>query len=707
MNARIFNKDKRRVFKLKFFILLNSLLTLFSSTYTQNIETPKISHQSGFYASDIEISITHTENVQILYTLDGSEPKIENLSGQEWFYKKQYPTTPNDDFGDLFQAKSHTYKYQNSILITNRSDSTDFYANISTSIYNNTNWNNKIEKENYNNFKGTCLKAVAYKNGEYSEIITRNFFITPEEHLRYSLPVICITCDPQSLYDYNSGILVPGKLFDDWRINNPDVPHNMYYAPANYRESGIETEIGANFDYIENGVSIINQNIGLRIHGNSSRVFPNKSLRLYARSEYGNSYLENVFLKNYSIKRFKRLILRNHGNDNEQGLIRDRYLQKACENINVTTQEQTPVIVFINGEYNGLYDLIERYDINYFNYIYGIVEGQIDYLSSSEVFEGDSLSFKELHNFLVESDLSIAENYEKLCKLIDIKNYTDYHIAQIYSGNLDWPRYNTNFWRLKVAYSPDLPYAYDGRWRWIFKDLDMIFGLRWLSHEMNGIEHQFDYLERVLNFDNFHVFNTINILKKLLKNKEYLNYFINRYCDLLNTSFHENVMTNLLHQIKSEIEPEVEEFANRWNPTNIPTHEQDPLPVFPVYSFERWNEMISKINNFVQNRPEWARKELSEHLNAGLINEITLDISDENHGFIKINTIEINKNKEDSSTVFPWSGKYFSNMPIQIEAIPKKGYKFSHWSGDLNETDEILKICLTNNSYIKANFILK
>ncbi|NLA23748.1 MAG: hypothetical protein GX879_02165, partial [Bacteroidales bacterium] len=657
MNVRFFNKDKRRAFKLKSLILLNSTLTLFSNTYTQSIEAPKISHQSGFYASDIEVSITHTENALILYTLDGSEPKIENLSGQEWFYKKQYPTTQNDEFGVLYSDTAWTYKYNKPIFVRNKADETDFYANISTSLYNSEDWNQKIQKENYKNFKGTALKVVAYKNGKYSAIVTRNFFITPEEHEHYSLPVICITSDPINLYDYNSGILVPGKQFDDWRINNPDIIHNMYYAPANYIESGVETEIVANFDYFENGISIINQNIGVRIHGNTSRVYPNKSLRLYARSEYGNSYIDHAFFKDYPIHKFKRLILRNHGQDNDQGLIRDSYSQKAFESLNNETQQQTPVIVFINGEYNGLYYLIERYDSKYFNYMYDIAEGQVDHFSSFDLYAGDKNAYNEMHDFVAENDLSIAKNYEELSKLIDIKNYTDYYIAQIYSGNYDWPRYNTDFWRMKVAYSADLPYPYDGRWRWIFKDLDRTFGLSWLSSELIGIEYEFDYLERVLKFDDFPVFNTVHIFQKLLKNKEYLNYFINRYCDLLNTSFHENVMTNILHQLKSKMEPEVEEFVNRWNPANIPTNQQDPQPFYPVYSFERWNEMINKINSFVQNRPEWARKELSTHFNAGFTKEITLDVSDEIHGNVKINTIEINKNtKGASSTVFPWSG---------------------------------------------------
>src|SRR5699024_4827763 len=206
--------------------------------FSQELAPPEISEESGFYEENIQVNITHPDaEVILLYTLDGSEPDIENINGKEWDYKTDYPLHPGDDFGELKHDTIWTYEYSNPINFENRSNEETVLADVYTTIV----------KENVHAegelFKGNILRVRAYSEitEEYSEIISRNYFITPEGNNRYSVPVVAVSFDNDKYYSCEDGIGVPGILFDDYREENPDAPMDGF-APANYREKGKSTE---------------------------------------------------------------------------------------------------------------------------------------------------------------------------------------------------------------------------------------------------------------------------------------------------------------------------------------------------------------------------------------------------------------------------------------------------------------------------------
>ena len=70
-------------------------------------------------------------------------------------------------------------------------------------------------------------------------------------------------------------------------------------------------------------------------------------------------------------------------------------------------------------------------------------------------------------------------------------------------------------------------------------------------------------------------------------------------------------------------------------------------------------------------------------------------MNDTEWGHIKINSLNI----DDQS----WSGKYFSDVPISIKAVPEFGYEFSHWGGQPNFDDSI-SLALTEDMSLVAYF---
>lgn len=472
--------------------ILLILLLLPIITFSQTLAPPKISHTSGFYTDSFYVKITHPDpDVMILYTLDGSEPRIENLTGKVWNYKKIYPTN-GEALGPLLHDTIRTYEYIDSILLKDRSNEPDRYADIAASYYMNFWYNSMAKPDSVNVFKGIVLRSVAYLDGIYSRVITVNYFISPEGKSRYSLPVTCLNVDPELFFSYESGLNVPGLLFDEWRINNPTEPISIW-SPGNFRSEGSSSEIRLNFSYFVEGAQMLSHDAGLRLQGSGSRAYPNRSVRLYAKSEYGVNHFNYPFFSGYSESKFKRVILRNAGQDTQRTMFRDAFIHQASKKMNCDIQEYQPTIVFVNGEYFGLYNIRERFDDKYFEIKYGVDINELDFLENQGyVQEGNNQSYNSLISYLENNSLIIEENYDYISTLIDINNFTDYFITEIFISNIDWPINNVEYWRKRVAYDSTAPYGHDGRWRWLLKDLDYSFGYRW-----DGLSYEFDDLSYV------------------------------------------------------------------------------------------------------------------------------------------------------------------------------------------------------------------
>lgn len=682
-------------------IVLALLLLPFGLIAQNSISSPEISISSGFYTEDFTVSITHPDSeVTLLYTLDGSSPKMENLSGNEWEFKRVYPANPGDTYGAMLKDTAWTYQFGSPIAIQNRSAEMDRYSNISTSVVQNQDFYNNYGFFVNKSYKSTVLRAVAYKNGAYSEVVTRNYFVDVSGN-HYTVPVVCLSVEPEDLFGFEEGFYVPGKVFDEWRIDNPQEPLGIW-TPGNFRVSGAESEKTINFSYFVENEEVINQTSGLRLHGHGNRAYVNRSLRLYARNDYGDNKFRYNFFENLETDKFKRLILRNSGSDTEWTMFRDVFVHDVSRKLNVTLQEYQPTVLMINGEYFGIYNLRERIDRKYFKQNFGVEENELDFIKRLEVKDGDDLAFNGLLDYVNNHDLSIQEEFDTVVKWVDDVNFSDYNIAGIFMGNIDWPDNNNNKWRKRVLYDTTAPYGQDGRWRWLITDFDFSLGEGGiLSPNTEGVNY--NHLGRVTipsgsNFDNYTI-----LIRGMLKNEGFKNYFINRFCDIMNSSYKPNFLMSRLNHIAALYEPEMEEFTHRWNPQSYPG-----LITFPVPAKPAWEDLVGDMATFIDQRPYWIKQHIAARFAAGEVKEVIVDVSGIEHGNVQINTLKIDENTDgldDVSVVYPWQGDYFENVPIRLKAIAKPGYQFSHWSGIVNDTLPEITLNLEDTVFIKANFV--
>jgi hypothetical protein len=659
-----------------------------SEGFPEFLMSPVFSTAGGFYTEEFELNLWHPDpDVTILFTLDGSEPSPENIGGKTYKYKNSYPQNPGDPVGNFITGSFTTHHYQGSpILITDRSEQPDSLTGISST------WH--LTPKYFPGqpvFKGTVVRAAAFKEGALaSPIQTHSFFVSHAGDERYSLPVISINLPEDALFDYHKGIYVAGEDFDRWRQQNPaEEVHEG--RPANYHRRGIEWEYRANLEFFEmpGASNVINQQIGLRIHGGYGRAYPRKSFRLYARGQYGQSEFHHQVFKDQSYSEYKRLLLRNSGDDGLKTNFRDALIQTLVKDLRFDTQAYRPAIVFVNSEYWGVINLRERYDKHYINRVYGVKEDELDLLTGRHVAqEGDDLHYVQTLNFIEQNGLANDENYAYINTRIDVENFIDYNIANIYVRNVDWPSNNIDFWRKRTSsYEPDAPYGHDGRWRWLLYDTDAGLGGwgNWYAHNMLEFATE-EGNEEWPNPD----WSTW-LLRKMFENESFRIDFINRFADIMNTIFLPWYVESVMKNLKSAIEPEMKEHLERWSePEDIKT----------------WNENVAIMLDFARKRPPNQRAHIVDFFDLKGTCNVRFDVSHPWHGHIKINTIDITPATAGvSNDPYPWRGIYYREVPITVKAVSAPGYRFSHWEGDFAGTDSIISITPAADINLKAYFI--
>ncbi|SHE79233.1 Fn3 associated [Marinitoga hydrogenitolerans DSM 16785] len=603
--------------KLKVIIFFLFLSSIFFGKTLKELN-PVFSKQAGFYDNSFYLELSSSiKDVKIYYTLDGSEPD---------------------------PRKKNTYLYNKPIKIRTVENEKIVFSNIKTSVF----W----EPPKRNIFKCVIVRARAYLEENKSKIITKSYFIAPKN--KYSFIVISVVTNPENLFDYNKGIYVLGKTF---KYDN----ESSEEFKGNFHQNGKKWERRVHIEFFDKGKLMYADDMGVRIHGGFTASFPLKSLRLYAKSKYGKKKIKYEifpFLKNNygkSIREFDKLILRNGGNDFQETFFRDALIQTLVKNMGFDTQAYRPAIHFINGEYWGITNIRERYDADYLYEHYKISKKDSIILKISDnpndknhfvVDEGkkeDLYPFLELKNFIVNYNMNIKKNYEYVKKRIDIKNYINYNIAEIFIFNEDWPGNNVRLWRKKGNITNE--YGHDGKWRFMLFDTDNSLFL----YDHNTIKYAIDGNPNVI-FPN-PTWST-EMLKNLLENKEFKDQFINTFMDHINTTFSAENTLSIVERFKNIYNKEVIDHIDRWN--------------FPE-SYEYWLNAINYIKIFFSERPKYIIKYLEDYFRLKKHNFVLEEFKG---GYISINSATFYKAKKLT---------YFEGIPITLTAHSYNGYKFKYW----------------------------
>ncbi|MBC7920866.1 MAG: CotH kinase family protein, partial [Ferruginibacter sp.] len=355
---------------------------------------PVFAPVGGFYTGPVTLGLsTNHADAVIRYTLDGSEPTELSPAYSAPLLVQSRTGIPNEL----------------SIIPTNR-------VLVGPSTY---------YPPGGEVFKAGIVRARAYRPGSPpSEVVTNSYFVDPNIHERYQLPVVSVATDRENLFGGKTGIYVPGDEFngDHDRSGNYFQRGDAWERPAHVQFFDVDRSRG------------FSQRMGVRIHGSASRVDPQKSLRLYADEQYGPPAIRYPIFPDKPLTEFKRLLLRNGGNDRSFSTLRDVFIQGLVRDLDLDAQASRPVLVFLNGEYWGIHHAQERLDPHYLAGNHGVDEG-VDFLEMDRnVVEGDAAHYQRMIDFIGSGDMRVPANFDTVAKWMDVDEFIHYQAAQIYAA---------------------------------------------------------------------------------------------------------------------------------------------------------------------------------------------------------------------------------------------------------------------------------
>lgn len=595
------------------------------------LKAPSFSEESGFYEQPFTLSLSAKKGHRIYYTLDGSEPTTDSVS------------------------------YTEPILIRDGSDRENYYANIG-GISQDGDYRppEKIDK-------ATVVKAVSVNDkGEVSDVASGVYFVGFDGKTGYDdVMVMSLVGAEEDFFSAQRGIYMLGDDYQEWVDYRQDMGYSF---AANYTHADRTKERPVTVTLFDTGKNVVGEErIGVRVRGGASRNLRQKGFNFYARKQYGEDTLG-----------LAGKMLRTSGSiDTNVTMLRDVFNQSLVEDRDLETQPGKPCVVFLNGEYWGLYNLQDRFTESYFEERYGLSEDEVVMVKQDNRVsigtEQDISLYRSLVSYAAKEDLSQPECYEEICRRMDVQSFIDHYCFEIYIGNTDWPLNNLCCWRSR---EDDGASQYeDGRWRWGVYDTDESTGIYddgMGTYESNAFLEEAHWFGSPL---------TTPLMSNLIENESFRRQFTVSFLDMVNKNFAYGGVHDKLYEMAAVYaEPMVKSY-HRFNGGE--------------YTLDTFWDNIAVIDGFYKKRGDYIVPYFAEALGlSGEMGEVILqtgcaaeEASEEapdmhgnvvlssEGGRILLNTIT--PDMEDGE----WRGLYFTDYPVTVTAQPAAGYRFVGWQG--------------------------
>lgn len=549
---------------------------------------PVFSHESGFYEEAFFLTLEAEKGQKIYYTLDGSAPT------------------------------EHSHVYTEPLLIENISDQ----PNVCNAVQ-------KVVQEwrDYTPVTSPVDKAVIVRavtmddENRVSDVATNTYFVGEEEYRNKTVP--SIVADYDDLFG-SQGIFVTGDQYDEYYLSN----YETEWVAPNFLQSGRRWEVQGNVQLLQDGVQTLNQQVGIRTQGASTRLNPRKRMSIFSREEYsGNRYFEGLTFDGKKSHAFS--LNASVSNVALPELVKDR---------DVAVQDAISTVVFLNGEYWYEAYALEKYNKDYLNEVYGVSPDNVILIKNQGIGEGPENSYDiygGLLAYVANTDLSVEENYRTLEQMADMQSYIDYICANVYLCNMDMSETkNYLCWRTIMDDGSDVG---DTRWHWMMYDTDCVEWMNWSYYDASEKAEVNSFTE-TMQFTGMAVDEHL-LYSSAKKSEIFRKQFVLSFLDMANVNFSMENVTKI---------------------------------------FEEWNSSTDIYGSFFEHRFDYIVPYMAEEFElSGTLENVTLKINDPNGGMIHLNTTAPDLSHGS------WTGKYYTDYPVTVTAIPAEGYEFAGWSGSV------------------------
>ena len=504
---------------------------------------PVFSVPGGFYDNSVTLEMTSPDGYEIRYTMDSNDP--------------------------AFLTDPYIYKIPISI------ENTDAQPNTISALRDITlEWYMPMQDPVP---KCTVIRAICVApDGSISPETMETYFIGRTESYYSEIDTISLVTDASNLFGSANGIFAIGYRFEDWKESDQyeeyeHLSDSRY--PTNYNQRGKEWERPAVIQVFSDGRNKFSQAIGIRVKGNFTRANAQKSLTFYARKEYGKGKMKYDFfdgkcldMNGEPITEFDRVCIRSGGNDYAGVRFRDDLNQELMGQTNLGVQTKCPYLLYINGEFWGLYSMQEKEDKHYIAAHYGVDKDNVTVIKCGKLEDGSEevlTEYREFYDWAVNADFSDPDEYAKLEAGMDLDGLIDLFVGESYVCNYDFA-ININNWIIWRANKPDgSPYG-DGKWRFLVYDTEYSLGL----YDQFTTQYDYDYLNQ-MDIDSTDLALPVLVFNLVMDNEDFCARFHDRYIELADSVYKaENVLPIIDRMVTQQQEAcldTMKRFGITWN----------------------------------------------------------------------------------------------------------------------------------------------
>ncbi len=554
---------------------------------------------------ETNFSLSATGDVVLLYSPEGelldklqlgktgADVSLGRSNGKLVYYASSTPGAANGE-GSLgitaipaFSTLPGVYENAITLELSAKPNETIYYTTDSTTpTQNSTRYTGPISLGH-----NTVIRAVAVRDGYITGSAATGTFLFTGDNVNHTLPILTLVTDPKNLWDDKTGIYAYGENYD------PDLPYDQALLSSNFykgkgtdgEEVQSEWERPANFAVFgdETKQQAFSQDVAIRIAGGFGRGRAQKGFNILARSEYGNNSLDYTFFDNRPYTSYKSLSLRAGAQDQNRSKIRDELSSGLLEgtDVNVLAQAYKPYVMYLNGEYWGVYFMKEKRS-RFFVAQHENTEDadNMDVLkASSLVSHGSNQEWLQLMDYVKSHDLSNRESYQYVAGRMDVNSFMDYMICELYVGNSDYA--NIQYYKLP-----------GGKWEWIYYD----FCWGWTNYN-----HQTVTLRRGTKPAASDLFNA------LLKNADWKDAFCRRFAEIMNTVYATDRVNALIDELAATVDREIAREREKFNGA---TFMGMPQPAENSGSYNSFQTNVAYLKEFNEKRPGVIKAQLQQEL---------------------------------------------------------------------------------------------
>jgi len=463
--------------------------------------------------------------------------------------------------------------------------------------------------------KTTVLRVRAMEAGKLSgPVQTYSYLFGMSGH---DLPVASLVVDPDLFFDGSIGI---------------------------YRNiiKGREAPVHLDFFDIDRQLAF-SVNAGAKIAGENIWRFAQKPLTISMRGKYGDDQIAYPLFEDERLAQFGQFVFRNGGDNWPNAMLRDAMTPFifAGQSQN-DVQNYRPCVMYLNGEYWGIYNMRERLDSVWFRTHHHLNEGTYDYLEYGHIIgnrvallrkEGDTDAYLELEQLAVSGDLTDPEQFDRVAASIDLDSLCDYIAIEDFVYNSSW-RHNREFWRERRE---------GARWHWVIPDLDRGF--------------RKEHVDRSL-IDN--IDGDYPLVSALLENAAFRGRLAQRYAAHLGSTFHPDRIRDIVDMLDAPLAADIEGHIVRWRSDG------------GMESMQERATELEEIRQFARDRAPHARRGMRDHLEVGDTELVQIEVQPAEAGRVIVCGVP-------ALPEYGMTFELFRNVPAEVEAEPAAGYRFVRW----------------------------